>query len=209
MALSTEAPRKRRAPRLLPFAEDQVPIMRDLAERDLYFFSKEICGHNLLEPEPHGALCNFLMRPHPSPSPQRLRIALSPRGTFKSTIITEDQTLWRILRDPDHSERTLIDSDLRANSKKYGGYIRTHLETNKRVLQLWGDLKREPGWTEEYFTVRREVEKREPTAMTSGIDQVTVGLHFDRIIVTDVVNNTNINTPEQFEKVSDHFGHLS
>lgn len=192
---------------LAPFPEGQVGIMRDLAERDLYFFCKEICGHTLLEPEPHGALCEFLMREHPSPSPQRMRLILMPRTTFKTSVVTEDHTLWELLRD--HSLRTLIDSDLRANAKKYALYVRLHLETNPRIRQLWGDLRSEPGWTEEYFTIQRDRHTRESSVMTSGMDQVLVGLHFDRIKITDVVNNTNVNTPEQFTKVREHFGHLS
>jgi predicted phage terminase large subunit-like protein len=173
--------------------------LRARALEDFWFFAREVVGLHLLEEEPHKRLAAFLA----TPAPHGRKLILMPRGSFKSSLVTVAYTLWTIVRDP--SERTLIDSDIRANAKKFAGLVRWHLESNERLRQLFGDLRRDPGWTEDYFTVRRPHESKEPTVMTSGMDQVTVGLHFDRIICDDLVNNTNIGTREQLEKTVEHY----
>jgi predicted phage terminase large subunit-like protein len=189
--------------RLQPWPATAVGEFRAKAIRDLWFFCREIAGLTLLEPEPHLALCRFLEQP----SPYGRKLILMPRGSFKSSIVSVGYVLWRIARCA--SERILIDSDIRANAKKFAGLVRWHIESNARFRQLFGDLTRQPGWTEDYFTVRREHESKEPTVMTSGMDQVVVSLHFDRIICDDLVNNTNITTKEQIEKTVEHYRLLS
>ena len=203
MALSTLPAPPLRARRQSPWPATMVSDMRAKADADLYFFCTEVLGFTLFEGEPHGALCRWLQRP----SRFGKRLVLMPRGSFKSSLMTVGYALWKIAKDP--SIRVLIDSDLRANSKKFAGQVREFIEAGSRFRQLYGDLAREPGWTEDYFTVRREVIIKEPTVMTSGIDQVVVSLHFDLVIVDDLVNNTNINTAEQIEKAAEHIRLLS
>lgn len=187
----------RRRRRLEPWPEAIVEMVRDRALSDLWFFETEVLGYSLLHPQPHGELCTWLMAPSPGH-----RLILMPRTSFKTTIITEGYSLWCLVKDT--SERLLIDSDLRANSKRMAGKIRWHIESNKRFGQLFGDLKREPGWTDEYFTVKRSHESREPSIYTAGMDAVVVSLHFDRIFGDDLQNNTNINTKEAIDKVIGH-----
>ncbi len=198
--VAVEAPARRR---ILAWP-DPGPVLDGLRARalqDFWFFAREVVGLDLLEPEPHRKLCRFLERP------ARRKLILMPRGSFKSSIVSVAYVLWRIAKDP--SERVLIDSDIRANAKKFAGLVRWHIESNARFRQLFGDLVRQPGWTEDFFTVRRPHESKEPTVHTSGMDQVVVGLHFDRIICDDLVNNTNITTRDQMEKTLDHFRLLS
>lgn len=172
--------------------------MRSRAESDLFFFAQQVLGFTLLAEEPHRALCAFLSRPGRTGK----KLILMPRGSLKTSLVTVAYSLWRLLRDS--SERLLIDSDLRANAKHTAGLIRRHLESNPKVRQLWGDLRKETGWTEDFFTLRRLHDSKEPSVMTAGMDQVVVGLHFDRIIADDLVNNTNINTKEALDKAEEH-----
>ncbi len=172
--------------------------MRARADADLFFFCREVLGLTLLEDEPHRRLCRWLQRP----ARMRKKLVLMPRGSFKSSIISFGYCLWRLLQDP--ARRVLLDSDLRANAKKFAGLMRQHLAGNARLRQLYGDLVAESGWTEDFFTVTRGVYHKEPSVMTSGMDQVVVSLHFDLIVGTDLVNNTNISTREALEKTSDH-----
>lgn len=187
--------------RLLPWPDDRAYLeaLKHQAQ-DLGFFLREIVGFSLLEEEPHGALCRWLMRS--VASGRRRRLVLMPRGSFKSSIVTVGYLLWTIARDS--SQRNLIDSDLRGNAKKFAGLVRWHLEGNTRFRQLYGELKREPGWTEDGFTCKREMESKEPTVYTSGMDQVVVGLHFDRIVCDDLVNDTNVRTKEQIDATMEH-----
>lgn len=180
-----------------------LPAVRAKARRDLLFFCTDVLGYTLLEDEPHGKLCRWLMRPR---SPERVgvrrRLLLMPRTTFKTTLGTVAYNLHGICHDP--GIRILIDSDLRANSKRVAGVIRSHLESNERLRQLYGNLVSTKGWTEDYFTVPRPIQEKEPTVMTGGMDQVVVMLHFRRIVGDDLVNHTNVNTKEQLEKTYDH-----
>lgn len=175
-----------------------LPALRLLANTDLFWFCKNVLGFTLLEEEPHGALCRWLQKPAPSGK----RLILMPRVSFKTTIVSIGYMLWRLVQDP--GERHLLDSDLRANAKKLLAVQRRHLETNIRLRQLYGDLTTETGWTEEQITLARERISKEPSIMTSGMDQVVVMLHFDRICGDDLVNNTNIITAESLEKTRDH-----
>jgi predicted phage terminase large subunit-like protein len=46
---------------------------------------------------------------------------------------------------------------------------------------------------------------REPSIMCSGVGQTKVGLHYDLVVLDDVVSNKNIGTPEQINKTIDHY----
>lgn len=188
----------RKQPRLGLWPETMVPSMRARANTDLLWFCRHVLGFNLLEDEPHGALCRWLQKPAPAGK----RLVLMPRSSFKTTIISIGYMLWRLLKDPD--ERQLLDSDLRANAKKLLSVQRRHLESNARLRQLYGDLTTETGWTEEQFTVARDRVSKEPSVMTSGMDQVVVMLHFDCICADDLVNNTNIISKDSLEKTAEH-----
>src|SRR3990170_178573 len=193
MAVAVDAP-----PSLAPWPETLVPVMRRRADSDLFFFCRNILGVTLLEDEPHGALCRWLERP----ARMGKRLILMPRGSFKTSIVSVGYMLWQLVKHP--NERHLLDSDLRSNAKKLLLLERQHLEGNPRLRQLYGDLTMPTGWTEEQFTVERTARHKEPSVMTSGMDQVVVMLHFDRLLADDLVNNTNISTREALEKTFDH-----
>lgn len=194
MAVATEADRLEKWPASL------VPRMRRLALDSFWFFAREIAGLRLLEDAPHKELCEWCEQPH------ELGMVLMPRGSYKSVILTEARPLWMIARNP--NTRILLDAALRANAKKFLGVVKWHLDNNERFIQLFGDLHRDPGWTEDFFTVKRGREFREPTIQTSGIDQVVVSQHFNRITADDLVNDTNINSPEMLQKTYDHINVL-
>ena len=183
--------------------ESIIPDIRAKASRDLFFFCKDLLHFTLLEEEPHGKLCQWLLQPRPAGEfGVRKRLVLMPRTTFKTSIITVGRNLQEICGDP--NVRVLIDSDLRANSKKVASAIRWQLESNPRLQQLYGNLVAAKGWTEDWFTVPRTMGYKEPTVMTGGMDQVVVMLHFRKIYGDDLVNHTNVNTKEQLEKTFDH-----
>lgn len=189
-----------------PYPPRLLPTIRAAVERDLLAFAREILDFNVLTDDLHGPLAQFLMRPG------KRKLILGPRFCYKTTLCTIAYPMWRVLprltadatTPTGPGLRILIDSDLRANAKKMMGLIRTHFEGNVRLRQLWGDLRRDPGWTDEFFTLQRERDYVEPTFMSAGIDQVTVGLHFDLTVGDDLVNNTNVKTKEQLDKTSEH-----
>lgn len=175
-----------------------VPLLRQRLERDLLAFAREICDFRDLTDDVHGPMARFVMRPG------KRKLVLSPRGSYKSSLIAVAYPLWRIVRN--RNIRICIDSEVRANAKNFLKLVRHQLENNPLLIQLWGEFRRETGWTDEFFTVIRSREFVEPTLMTSGVDQTVVSQHYDLLIFTDVVNDKNTATKEQRDKVSDHVG---
>lgn len=178
-----------------------VPLLRERLEGDLLAFAREVTDFHDLTDELHGPLAAFLV------APGTRKLILSPRWSYKSSLISVAFPLWRIARN--RNIRILLDSDLRANAKKFLKLMRWHLEANPLLMQLWGAFKREPGWTDEEFTVSRAREYSEPTMMASGMDQVLESLHFDVGVLTDLVNRTNVTTADQRAATSDHRRMLS
>ncbi len=182
-----------------PDAPEFIQPARQLALTDFWFFLREVMGVGIAEEEPHMALCRWLEKP----TMYGRRLILMPRGSLKTTIVTQAYSLWRICQDP--NIRILLDSEVRSNAKTFARVIRAHIEGNERLIQLFGEMRREPGWTDEYFTVRRTYESREPTVMTSGMDQTVVSQHYDLIIADDIVTDKTVATPEQIRKSIDHY----
>lgn len=191
--------RSRRTLAPWPAAEEWLEATRQLALRDFWFFVREVVGVGVAEEEPHGALCRWLQEP----TPYGRRLILMPRGSLKTTIVSQAYVLWRIARDP--NIRVLLDSEVRTNSKSFARVIRSHIEGNQRFIQLFGELKREPGWTDDYFTVARTFEAREPTVMTAGMDQTVVSQHYDLIVADDLVTDKTVTTPEMLRKTVEHY----
>lgn len=168
---------------------------------DPYYFCREILNYNRFIPEPHKALTDFL-----TTSKRRTNLILMPRGSFKSSAITVGYSVWNILKNP--NIRILISSETQRNAIKFVGEIKGHFESNLKFRGLYGDWVNRGGcWTQYEFVVRnRTVPKKEPTVMASSLEKGTsVGLHFDIIILDDVVSINNINSEDQIQKTIDHY----
>lgn len=171
-------------------------LVRGQLEGDVLAFAREVFDFRDLTDELHGRLGQFLMRPGTR------KLILSPRGSYKSSLISVAYPTWRIVHN--RNLRTVIDSEVRANAKNFLKLCRHHLESNPLLLQLWGSFRRETGWTDEFFTVERSREFVEPTMQSSGVDQTVVSQHYDLVVFTDIVNDKNSMTKEARDKVSDH-----
>ncbi len=71
---------------------------------------------------------------------------------------------------------------------------------------MFGNLRRDPGWTEDAITVGgRTRNLKEPTISAAGIDAVKVGTHYDVIVCDDLHSQLNVTTPEQIRKVVEYY----
>ena len=169
---------------------------------DLFYLDKYILGYKDMEPRTHLPLCRFV-----SDKTKRKKHAEYPRGTFKSSGVTIGYTVQSIAND--NEIRILIDNEVYGNSKAFLREIKGHLE-NPRVLELYPGLapnKRvNEGWTESSVIVSgRKVQRKEPTITCAGTDQIKVGMHYDLIIMDDLVSNKNVSNPEQIKKIIEHY----
>jgi len=146
---------------------------------------------------PHLEVARFVDPPEDaSPPPKRKKLLLLPRGSFKSHLVTISLSAREIARDPDI--RILIASETYKLAKRHFGVVKQVLESpSGPFFETFGSLRRDPGWTDEFFTVSTRTRVlREPSLSCAGIDMTTTGLHYDLVFLDDPVSPNNVKTPE-------------
>lgn len=175
----------------------------DLAKRgrdDLYWLAKEVLGYNKMHPNPHQTLVDFYTN-----SKKRTKLILMPRGSFKSSVVTCAASIQQMISNP--NIRILISSETQNNAIKFVGEIKQHLEMNLKFRALYGDWVTKGNWKANEFVISpRNIPKKEPTVMAGSLEKGTqVGMHYDYIILDDVVSSNNVSTTDQIEKTIDHY----
>lgn len=201
---------------------------------DLYYLAKYILGYELMEEEVHGDLCKFTEALLPSHPPDyvfpdsregkemedqfiannKSLLLLMPRGTFKSSVVTIGFTLQFILNEP--NARILIDSETHSKAKAFLSEIKDHLIGNDAYRQVFRSIhgvfpdgdkkKRDLLWTDSQIRLAsRNVPKKEPSIMVSGIDKSINGMHYDLIICDDLHSEKNVTNKEQIDQVINHW----
>jgi len=141
-------------------------------------------------------------------------LALIPRGTLKTTIVTIGLTLQWFLVHPD--SRVLIDSETSTNSSGFLGEIKGHLEGNdayrevfKAIHGVYPDANakdKSTRWTNSQVDLAcRAKPRKEASIDTGGVDTTKNSRHYDLIIFDDLHSEINTQTKEQIEKVKNHW----
>jgi predicted phage terminase large subunit-like protein len=145
-------------------------------------------------------------------------LALMPRGTLKSTIITIGFTIQWHLNYPE--DRVGIDSETWTKSKAFLAEIVGHYEKNKRLRIIYGTLYRNDDgspmlpdqnskhdtWNTEGINLScRTRARKEPSIDTMGIEVTKNGMHYDLIVADDLHSEKNTKTVDQIEKAKEHF----
>ncbi len=130
-----------------------------------------------------------------------LMLFLVSRGFLKSSIITCNWVIQRILENP--NIRILITNEKEDNAKKFLGIIRDNFENNKLLRYVYGDFtSKKKRWTDQEFTVSNRTKSlKEPTVMIGSIDKSPVSLHVDLIIEDDLQSRSNVQSKAQIDKV--------
>lgn len=127
----------------------------------------------------------------------------APRGHAKSTSFTFKDSLHAIVYQYKHY--ILILSDSSEQAEVFLGDIRSELEDNPHIKQDFGDLKGERYWTASGFLTATNIKVE---GIGSG-KKIRGRRHKqwrpDLILLDDIENDTNINTPEQRTKLSNWF----
>lgn len=170
---------------------------------DLYFFNKYILNYKDMEPKTHKPLCMFL----DYKSKKRKKMIQLPRGVFKSSMVTIGYSIREAAKNP--NIRILIDNEVYANSKAFLREIKSHIDDptiQEYYPQLTPNKMINDGFTENSVIVKgRTKHMKEPTISCAGVDQIKVGMHYDLIIMDDLVSNRNVGNKEQIAKVIDHY----
>jgi len=185
----------------------KVKELRTRAEDDFYFYCKHILGYADMEEQPHRELCDFITTWN-----KRKKLILLPRSSFKSTVATVSYALYRLCYNP--NTRIMIGTENYQNAVLYLGEIKDHIERNENLKLVFGNMKpasnRDGDWTKTEIRVatRTKVGGKEPSIQVSSLGTTKVGLHYDLLILDDLVSNSNIHTHEQITKVIDYYKYL-
>lgn len=141
-------------------------------------------------------------------------LALVPRGTLKTTVITIGFVLQWFLVYPE--SRVLIDSETSTNSSGFLGEIKGHLEGNDAYREVFkachgiypdaNSKDKSTRWTNSAVDLAcRTKARKEPSIDTGGVDTTKNSRHYDLIVFDDLHSEINTQTKEQIEKVKNHW----
>lgn len=180
-------------------------LTKERALSDLYFLNREILKHNpehgcYMNKEVHGEFCSLIEN-----WKDKMSLFLLPRGTYKTSIITEGYVIQKLLRD--RNETVLIYCETYTRALKYVRAIREHFEDD--VKEVFGNVKDPTYWREEGFRLKgRTIKGKEPSVTPGGIDKPGTGDHYSLIIVDDIHGETNTTNPDQIEKANNRLEEL-
>lgn len=138
---------------------------------------------------------------HPSmtyePGRESRIIVNTPPGHAKSTTITVNYAIWRIIKNPD--VKIIIVSKAQRLAEQFLLQIKERL-TSPEYDKLQADFAPAGGWKEgsvswkanQFYVGGRGSEAKDPTVQAVGIRGQVYGARSDLIIVDDAVDNTNV-----------------
>lgn len=185
---------------------DLASILLDEITDSLYYFDREILGYHDMDKSVHLQLCEFVNGRYiePGETHKPFKLILLPRGSFKSSVVTIGYTVQSILKNPDI--RILIANEKFDNAKDFLSEVKGHFEHNDKFRDLYSNWVSQFGWREDTITVpQRKKNLKEPTVSCAGVEVVKVGMHYDLIIMDDLVSDKNTTTKEQMDKVKDFY----
>lgn len=181
-------------------ANESADKLRDLlqakARESIFFLARELLGFRDVNERTHKSTIMALESKKPK------KLICMPRGSLKSSLACVAYPIWRLINNP--NDRILIDSELYTNSKNFLRGIKQHLE-GPLLSSVFGDFKGGVWNESEIVIAQRNKIHLEASITIGGIGCSKVGQHFNCIIGDDYCSPTNTNTPENAQKVVDHY----
>ena len=197
----------------MPQLNDLVELERERCRRDFFWFSKNIGGSPDITRRTHGKLCETITK-WPVVDGHYKQLILMPRGTFKSSIISEDYPAWLIGENP--NIRIYIGSEGFEKSAKFVEAIQERLK-RKEYIDIYGDMgfdaatNKRTKWAKFEFRVTKRTGKalfyKEETVSAGSPDCAASGtaMHYDIIILDDAVSEKTVTTKAQMSKTLDYY----
>lgn len=130
-------------------------------------------------------------------------LVLAPRGHGKSTVLNVGYVLWRTFRDPD--ERVLVVSATGLQAQGFLREMRSHVETNRMLLEIFGDRRGEIWREREFDLAGKKRLSKEATVTAIGVEGAIISRHYDTIILDDVVDEESARTKKSRDRLEDWF----
>lgn len=162
----------------------------------LYLTAKILLGFKDVNLNTHGEIIEALQ------SKSQRKLICVPRGCLKSSLACVAYPVWLLINNP--NLRILIDSELYTNSKNFLREIKSHL-TSSKLTSIFGEFRADP-WNEGEVTISQRSKSSPQASITAGgVETQKTGQHFDVIIADDLNSEKNTNSPENAQKVVDHY----
>lgn len=138
-------------------------------------------------------------------------LALMPRGTLKSTVLTIGFTIQFLLNYP--NARVLLDSETFSKSCAFLAEIKGHYEKNRKLRDIFftlfkcypNDNTKSDTWSTAAINLAcRTWVRKEPSIDCAGIDTTKNGMHYDLAMLDDLHSEKNTKSAEQIQQVKDH-----
>ena len=183
------------------FEEEPVPDFPEFCETYLgnRLFPHQLQWFDMLEGRPPRDL-------HPAMTyeegrPSRM-IVNTPPGHAKSTTITVNYVIWRLIKNPDL--KVIIVSKAQRLSEQFLLQIKERL-TNPQYSKLQETFGPPGGWQEgsaswkasQFYISGRSAEAKDPSVQAVGIRGQVYGARADLVVVDDAIDNTNVGEYEK------------
>lgn len=168
----------------------------------------------------------------PGVPPPQNRLAQMPRGHFKSTLMV-GYILWRVYRNP--NIRILQATNIRELSEAFIRELRSYYEDLDLQAKVWntrphiaGNLvpaldksnrrfygdeneaeDRKVVWSNQQLQVLRGIKAKEPTILSTSVKAKATGQHYDIVIMDDIVDFDNSETPAKLKRVKRWAGDIA
>lgn len=173
----------------------QWTALRERGLRDLFFMGSVILGYGELVPmreSAHRLLCRVVERRTGIPAIDQawVRKFEMPRGTGKTTVITQAYIIQRLCQEPNLA--ILLCNEKADNAKAILGAIKSQFENNELFRKLYPEVIpddfRKTTWAAGEINVKRTSNRKEPSIMIIGEGGSATGMHPDEIFVDDIIS---------------------
>ena len=191
-------------------------LARAVAEADYYFFNLYMAsfrGFKIQDPahEHRGGL--WVREPWVFDRCRELQYDADTDATrvfynwarffFKTTLITQNRTLWRTLKQPSRTTGIITHKVEQVGEAIMHG-LQDEVLRNRRLVEHWPDVlfadeKDYPLCSKTAFTVNRPAGPREPSASVHGLDKLPDSAHYDDIVFDDHVVAKTVTNPRQIQ----------
>ena len=161
-----------------------------------------------LHDRPHREMAEFI-----SDLVTSNKLLLVPRDCWKTSLGSQAFPLWMVLRahflDGNPAYRCLIDSSTTRLSTYALAWIKSKVQHEDKFKETFGELYDRKGDRQDGFSLKFRVNAavgvKEPNFVSSGVNAAKTGLHFELMVLDDLVTKENCRTVDQRTKVWDHY----
>lgn len=182
--------------------EERRAHFAELGRNSLFFLVYDVLGYKDINLQLAWDMCEFWQ------GPERNKLALLPRGTFKTSILTMGGIIKDIINNKDI--RILLTNATLDNSKAILKGIKDHFVYNEKFRHLYPDFcpsterksfVKEFATQDELRVPNQRPGIREATVEIGAVEGNLVSRHYEVHYGDDLVNQMNTSTRDQINKV--------